>query len=127
MIAGRGEAFGGRLLDLKSDPTGGLIFIYARRNSDTFLFMERLPANSNEWSSDILITYGDRGTFPSLTVGRDGTAYIVYNIGTGDRIDVGAVAVAPNSISPGPEVILTSDEDGAHGRPVATTDITASA
>lgn len=125
MIAGRGEAFGGRLLDLKADPTGGLIFVYARQSTDTFLFMERLPANSDTWSSDILITYGNRGTFPSLTVARDGTAYIVYNIGTGDRVDVGAVAVAPNSISPGPEVILTSDQPGAHGRPVATTDITA--
>lgn len=124
MIAGRGESFGGRLLDLKADPTGGVIFVYGRQSTDTFLFMERLPAGSDQWSSDILITYGDRGTFPVLTVARDGTAYVVYNIGTGNRVDIGAVAVAPKSITPGPEVILTSDEAGAHGRPAVTTDIT---
>jgi hypothetical protein len=125
MIAGRGESFGGRLLDLKADPTGGVIFVYGRQSTDTFLFMERLPAGSDEWSSDILITYGDRGTFPVLTVAKDGTAYVVYNIGTGDRVDVGSVAVAPNSITPGPEVNLTVDQKtGAHGRPAVTTDIT---
>lgn len=124
MIAGRGEAFGGRLTDLKADPTGGVIFVFARQDTDTFLFMRRLAADSTEWEPDILITYGDRGTYPSLTVAPDGTAYVVYNLGTGDDVDVAGVAIPAKSITPGPEVILTSDEEGLHGRPSVTTDIT---
>ena len=124
MIAGRGESFGGRLTDLKSDPTGGVIFVFARQDNDTFLFMRRLPADSTEWEPDILLTYGDRGTYPSLTVAPDGTAYVVYNLGTGDDVDVAGVAIPAKSITPGPEVILTNDEEGLHGRPSVITDIT---
>lgn len=124
MIAGRGESFGGRLTDLKADPTGGVIFIFARQDNDTFLFMRRLPADSTDWEPDMLLTYGDRGAYPSLTVAPDGTAYVVYNLGDGDDVDVAAVAVPAKSITPGPEVILTSDEEGLHGRPSVTTDIT---
>ncbi|MGH2551174.1 MAG: hypothetical protein ACRDHN_17450 [Thermomicrobiales bacterium] len=124
MIAGRGEAFGGRLVDLKADPTGGVIFVFARESNDTFLFMRRLPVDSTEWETDILLTYGNRGSYPALTVAPDGTAYIVYNLGDGDDIEVAGVAVPVKSITPGPEVILTNDQEGAHGRPSVTTDIT---
>jgi hypothetical protein len=124
LIAGRGEAFGGRLTDLKADPTGGVIFIFARQDNDTFLFMRRLAADSTEWQPDILLTYGDRGTYPSLTVAPDGTAYVVYNLGAGDDVDVAGVAIPAKSITPGPEVILTNDEEGLHGRPSINTDVT---
>jgi endonuclease YncB( thermonuclease family) len=124
MIAGRGEAFGGRLVDLKADPTGGVIFVFARQSTDTFLFMRRLAVDSTEWEPDILLTYGNRGSFPSLTVAPDGTAYVAYNLGDGDEVDIAAVAVPVKSITPGPEVILTNDQEGAHGRPSITTDIT---
>lgn len=124
MIVGRGESFGGRLLDLKADPTGGVIFVFARQSTDTFLFMRRLPADSTEWSTDVLLTYGDRGAFPSLTVAPDGTAYVVYNLGDGESVNVAGVAVPAKSIVPGPEVILTSSQDGSQGRPAVTTDIT---
>jgi endonuclease YncB( thermonuclease family) len=124
MIAGRGEAFGGRLVDLKADPTGGVIFVFARQSNDTFLFMRRLPVDSTEWEPDILLTYGNRGSYPSLTVAPDGTAYVTYNLGDGDDIDIAGVAVPVKSITPGPEVILTNDQEGAHGRPSVTTDIT---
>jgi hypothetical protein len=124
LIAGRGEAFGGRLTDLKADPTGGVIFVFARQDNDTFLFMRRLAADSTEWQPDILLTYGDRGTYPSLTVAPDGTAYVVYNLGAGDDVDIAGVAVPAKSITPGPEVILTNDEEGLHGRPSVSTDVT---
>ena len=73
---------------------------------------------------DILITYGDRGTYPSLTIAPDGSAYVVYNIGTGVDANVAGVGVLRNSITPGPEVNLTGTIDGAQGRPGITTDAT---
>ncbi len=125
LIAGRGEAFGGRLLNLKADPTGGVVFVFGRQNNDTFLFLRRLPARSTEWSGDVLITFGDRGTFPALTIGKDGTVYVVYNLGAGDNVRIGGVALAPGSITPGPEVILTGQVAGFQGVPGITTDATA--
>ncbi|MEZ4496583.1 MAG: hypothetical protein R2845_07350 [Thermomicrobiales bacterium] len=125
LIAGRGEAFGGRLLNLKADPTGGVVFVFGRQNNDTFLFLRRLPARSTEWSGDVLITFGDRGTFPALTIGKDGTVYVVYNLGGGDNVRIGGVALAPGSITPGPEVILTGEVAGFQGVPGITTDATA--
>jgi hypothetical protein len=124
MIAGRGEAFGGRLLDLEADPTGGVVFVFGRQSTDTFLFLRRLPAMSTEWAPDVLLTYGDRGTYPSLTMAPDGTAYVVYNIGAGENANVAGVALLPGAITPGPEVVLTGDIDGIQGRAAVTTDAT---
>lgn len=125
MIAGRGEAFGGRLLDLEADPTGGVVFVFGRQNTDTFLFLRRLPVNSTEWSGDILITFGNRGTYPALTVSADGTTYVVYNLGSGDEARIAGVALATGSITPGPEVVLTGGQEGLQGVPGITTDATA--
>jgi hypothetical protein len=123
LLAGRGEAFGGRLLDLESDPTGGVVFVFGRQSTDTFLFMRRLGAGKDEWSSDVLLTFGDRGSFPALTVGMEGTVYVVYNLGNGDTVDVGAVAVPRGTDEPGPEVILTTNEEGSQGRPAVAVDL----
>jgi hypothetical protein len=125
LIAGRGEAFGSRLLDLEADPTGGVVFVFGRQNNDTFLFLRRLPALSTSWSGDVLITFGDRGTFPSLTVAADGTIYVVYSLGSGNDVRVAGVALARGSIVPGPEVILTGGMEGLQGVPGITTDATA--
>jgi endonuclease YncB( thermonuclease family) len=125
LIAGRGEAFGGRLLDLEASPAGGVVFVFGRQNNDTFLFLRRLPALSTAWSGDILVTFGDRGTFPALTVSADGTAYVVYSLGTGAEVRVAGVALAHGSIVPGPEVILTGGIEGLQGIPGITTDATA--
>jgi hypothetical protein len=124
MIAGRGESFGGRLLDLESDPTGGVIFVFGRQSTDTFLFLRKLPAMSTEWEPDILLTYGDRGAYPSLTVSPDGTAYVVYNIGVGNKAEVAGVALLTGAITPGPEVVITGEIDGVQGRAAVTTDAT---
>ena len=123
LLAGRGEAFGGRLLDIESDPTGGVVFVFGRQSNDTFLFLRRLPAGKDDWSTDVLITYGDRGSFPSVTVGMEGTIYVVYNLGNGETVDVGAVAIPRGTNEPGPEVILTTLEEGSQGRPTVAIDL----
>src|SRR3712207_7195911 len=40
-------------------------------------------AGSTEWGADAPVLSGDRGYVPSLAVGADGTAYLVFN--SGDR------------------------------------------
>jgi hypothetical protein len=124
MIAGRGESLGGRLFDLKADPTGGVVFVFARQRIDTFLFMRRLPAMATDWEPDILLAFGDRGAFPSLTVAADGTAYVVFNAGVDPDINVAAVGVLRGEITPGPQIVLTNEIDGAQGRAAVTTDAT---
>jgi len=123
LIVGRGEGFGGRLLDMVADPTGGVLIAYGRQATDTFLFLRRLPADATEWGGDTLLTFGNRGTFPSITVNDQGVVYVVYNVGTGTTVDVGAVAIPFRSIQPGPEVILTEDQPNTQGRPIVTTDL----
>ncbi|MGI8476490.1 MAG: hypothetical protein ACR2OO_08995, partial [Thermomicrobiales bacterium] len=124
LIVGRGEKFGGRLLDPAADPTGGAVLVFGRQANDTFLFLRRLDAGSSTWGGDVLVTYGDRGTFPSLAMAADGTAYVAYNVGSGSIVKVGAVSVSFHSIQPGPEVNLTEKEKGAQGRPIITVDDT---
>jgi endonuclease YncB( thermonuclease family) len=126
LIAGRGESFGGRLLDVQADPTGGVVLAYGRRNLDTFLFVRRLPAGSQTWGGDTLITFGKNGSFPSLAINEQGTVYIAYNLGEGAIVDAGITALAHNSITPGKETNLTEKEKEAQGRPVLTTDLTGS-
>lgn len=124
LIAGRGDTFGGSYLALAADPTGGVVLAFAREANDTFLFVRRLKRGADEWGGDVLIAYGDRGRFPSIVVGQDGTVFLAYNVGKTDTIDVGAVAIPFRSIEPGPEVVLTKDDPNIQGRAVVTTDIT---
>lgn len=124
LITGRGERFGGRLLDLAADPNGGVILVYGRQANDTFLFARRLKPDATEWGGDVLITFGNKGTYPSLAVNRQGTAYIAYNVGIGSVVDVGAVAIPFRSIEPGPEVLLTQDDPDTQGLAAVAIDIT---
>lgn len=124
LVVGRGESFGGRLLDLEADPTGGVVFVYGRQANDTFLFLRRLAPGASEWGGDTLLTFGDRGTFPSVTISQEGVVYVVYNVGNAGVVDVGAVAIPYRSIQPGPEVVLTADQENTQGRPIVATDVT---
>jgi hypothetical protein len=124
LVVGRGESFGGRLLDLEADPTGGVVLVYGRQATDTFLFLRRLKPGANEWGGDTLLTFGDRGTFPSVTISQEGVVYVVYNVGNAGTVDVGAVAIPYRSIQPGPEVVLTTDQENTQGRPIVATDVT---
>jgi len=124
LIVGRGEQFGSHYVDMTADPNGGVVLAFARQLNDAFLFVRRLPADSTEWSGDILVTAGDRGTWPSIAVNEQGTVYIVYNVGFSSVVDVGAVAVTFRSIQPGPERLLTQDDPNSQGRPVIAIDQT---
>jgi endonuclease YncB( thermonuclease family) len=126
LVVGRGEKFGGRFVDLAADPNGGVVLAVARQLNDVFLFVRRLPADSTEWGGDTLITAGDRGSYPSITVSQQGTVYVAYNVGMTSVVDVGAVAIPFRSIQPGPERLLTQDDPNSQGLAVVTTDQTGS-
>jgi hypothetical protein len=126
LIVGRGERFGGRGVDLAADPNGGVILAFARQLNDNFLFVRRLKPGATEWGGDVLITAGNRGTYPSITVSQQGVVYITYNIGSGSVVDVGAVAIPFRSIQPGREILLTQDDPNSQGIPIVTTDVTGS-
>ncbi len=123
LVFGRGDRFGGRYVDLAADPHGGVVMVFARQANDTFLFLRRLPPDSRQWSGDVLLTFGPKGTYPSVTVSQDGTVYVSYNVGTSGVVDVGAVAIPFRSIAPGVEVILTRDDPNTQGQAVITTDV----
>ncbi|HEY8446785.1 MAG TPA: hypothetical protein VIL01_06720 [Thermomicrobiales bacterium] len=124
LVFGRGDRFGGRYVDLAADPHGGVVLVFARQANDTFLFLRRLPPGSNEWGGDVLLTFGEKGTYPSVTVSKDGNVYASYNVGVGAVVDVGAVAIPFRSIAPGAEVVLTQDDPDTQGLAVITTDVT---
>jgi endonuclease YncB( thermonuclease family) len=126
LIVGRGERFGGRGVDLAADPNGGVVLAFTRQLNDTFLFVRRLKADATEWGGDVLITAGNRGTYPSITVSQQGVVYITYNVGIGSVVDVGAVAIPFRSIQPGREILLTQDDPNTQGIAVVTTDVTGS-
>jgi hypothetical protein len=123
--------FGGRLVDMASDPTGGVVLVYGVESvaegtpevsPGTVLYLQRLPAASSTWGEVIPLASNDRGSYPSVAVSSDGTVYVAYNAGIGESVNVAAVAVAPGSDTPGPEVIVTPGEDGAQGLPVIAVD-----
>ncbi len=128
---GRGDNFGGRFVDVAADPTGGVVVVYARRGIDTFLFLKRLMPGNDDWTSDTLIAFGDRGTFPTVTVNNEGVAFVGFNANTGTFgdgseiiVDVGATAIDFRSLEPGNEVVLTRDDPNSQGRAVIAIDVT---
>lgn len=120
----RGEAqIGGRLLDLASDRNGGVALVYgSRANNTNSIFVQRLQAGAGGWDAPVMITSGDRGSFPSATVAPDGTVVVAYNVGSGASVQVGAIAYVNGQPRGSVETILTSGEDGAQGRPMVTID-----
>ncbi|MEA2585324.1 MAG: hypothetical protein QOF33_3409 [Thermomicrobiales bacterium] len=118
---------GGRFLDLAPDPTGGVVLIFGRRtqtdNSLTnTLYLQKLPAGTNEWGQPITLTAGNRGSYPKLAVGADGTAYVIYNLGSNSTVHVGAIALAPGQTRASAEVTVTAGEEGAQGIPALAVD-----
>jgi hypothetical protein len=126
-----GIYFGGRLVDMASDPTGGVALVYGVQSTaegtpgaapSSVLYLQRIAADSSTWSGAIPLVSRDRGAYPSVTVSSNGTVYAAYNAGSGESVNVAAVAVAPGSDAPGPEVVISSGEDGAQGLPVIAVD-----
>ncbi len=122
---GRGDLFGGRLVAMAADPTGGVVLAYGRVGSaDTFLFTKRLKPGSNEWGSDSLIAFGESGTYPAIAINNLGTVFISYNVGNGNVVDVGATGIAFRSVEPGPETIVTQDDPNTQGISAVAVDLT---
>jgi hypothetical protein len=114
---GRGDLFGGRLLAMAADPTGGVVLAYGRVGTrDTFLFTKRLKPGASEWGSDTLIAFGESGTYPAIAINNLGTV--------GTIIDVGATAIGYRSVEPGPETIVTQDDPNTQGIPAVAVDLT---
>jgi len=122
---GRGDLFGGRLVAMAADPTGGVVLAYGRvGTSDTFLFTKRLKPGASEWGSDTLIAFGESGTYPALAINNLGTVFVAYNVGSGNIVDVGATAIGYRSVEPGPETIVTQDDPNTQGIPAVAVDLT---
>jgi hypothetical protein len=110
------DLIGGRFLDLADDPTGGVTIVYGRRTEDANqLFLQRLEQDADSWTEAALIATGDRGSYPRIAVSTDGTTYVVYNLGSGVSVKVGAIAIAPGETAAGIEETLTAGEEGIQG------------
>ncbi len=122
---GRGDLFGGRLVAMAADPTGGVVLAYGRVGSkDTFLFTKRLKPGANAWGSDSLIAFGESGTYPAIAINNLGTVFISYNVGKGNIVDVGATGISYRSVEPGPETIVTQDDPNTQGISAVAVDLT---
>jgi hypothetical protein len=122
---GRGDLFGGRLVAMAADPTGGVVLAYGRVGTqDTFLFTKRLRPGANEWGSDSLIAFGEAGTYPAIAINNLGTVFVSYNVGNGNVVDVGATAIGYRSVEPGPETIVTQDDPNTQGISAVAVDLT---
>lgn len=110
------DLIGGRFVDMADDPTGGVTLVYGRRTEDANqLFLQRLDQDADSWSEAALIATGDRGSYPHIAVSNDGTTYVVYNLGSGVSVKVGAIAIAPGETAAGTEETLTAGEEGIQG------------
>lgn len=121
LAAQQSDSLGGRLVDVASDPTGGVIAVFGRRADYTSLYYTRLAAGTDAWSEPILLAMGNRGSFPTVAVGADGTAYVAYNLGDGQSVAVGGLTV-PAGGGPTQETVISVAEFGKTGQPVISMD-----
>lgn len=103
---------GGRLIDLAADPRGGAVVIYGLFNRGVnTLFMQRLDVGVSAWTEPTLLTSGDYGYLPSVTIAPDGTIYAVFNNGRNRDVDIGGLVTDPSGANAG-AVTLTPSEGG---------------
>ena len=126
LVERRSGELGGRLVDLASDPRGGAALVYAR-NSGSYqeMLLRRLGPGAAEWERDIRLADGDRGAYPAIAIGPDGTAYVAYHAGPPETVQVAAVAVEAGAERPSRETVLTRRErmeDGGQGIPAIAAD-----
>jgi hypothetical protein len=125
MFVDRGNTLiGGRFLDAAASPSGDIAIVYGRRTeNENQLYLQRLASGSNEWTEPSLIASGNRGSYPRIAVGPDGTVFAVYNLqDSGETVQVGALAVAPEETAAGAEEALTIGEEGQQGIASVTVD-----
>ena len=116
------QSVGGRQLDLKTDPTGGVMLLFSRYSPTSLdQYVQRLPAGGDAWSEPLLLSSGDFGYLASLSLAPDGTAFVVFNAGRDRAVKIGAVMVAPGMAGPAPIQILTPGESGLQVRAASDT------
>ena len=109
--------FGGQLLDLAARPAGGVVLVYDRVEQATnHLFLRRLDQDAATWSDPVQLTDADFGYIPSMAIAEDGTAYVVFNIGRGRNVQVGAMAIPDETDIPVAPFTVTPAEDGLQAR-----------
>jgi hypothetical protein len=107
---------GGRLIDLASDPRGGVVVVYGLFNrGQNDLMLQRLDVGKNAWTESVMIARGDFGYLPIVTIAGDGTIYAVFNNGRNRDVDIGGLIADPSGKSPG-AVTLTPAEGGITAR-----------
>lgn len=120
LIEASDAQIGGRFLDVETNPAGGAVMLFGERNvedNNANVMIQRLGAGADEWGEPVQIASGQRGSYPHLAVGADGTAYSVYNVAFNDGqiVHVGAIALGPDATVPGGEAILSAGELGSQG------------
>ncbi|CAN5619247.1 hypothetical protein BH23CHL5_BH23CHL5_07360 [soil metagenome] len=114
----RGDTLiGGRFLDVAGNGSGDIAVLFGRRTAnENQLFLQRLPSGSDDWSPPSLVSAGNRGSYPRMSMGPDGTVYAVYNLSDSTQaVQVGAIAIAQDETSAGAEVALTLGEERQQG------------
>lgn len=107
---------GGRLIDLAADPRGGAVAVYGLYNKGVNqLYLQRLPSGEESWTEPLLLSSGDYGYLPSLTIAPDGTIYTVFNNGRNRDVDIGGLIADATGKTPG-AVTLTPGEGGITAR-----------
>lgn len=113
---------GGRLIDLAPDPRGGAVVVYGLYNkSNNLLYMQRLEGEHPTWTEPVLLTSGDFGYLPRITIAHDGTIYAVFNNGRNRDVDIGGLIVDASGKGAG-AVTLTPGEGGVTARASVTLD-----
>jgi hypothetical protein len=107
---------GGRLIDLAADPRGGAVVVFGLYNkSNNQLFIQRLEPDATDWTAPALLSNGDYGYLPAVTIGQDGTLYAVFNNGRNRDVDIGGLIADPAGKGAG-AVTLTPGEGGVTAR-----------
>ena len=87
--------------------------LYNRSNNE--LMMQRLEPGADAWSAPALVSSGDYGYLPVVTIAGDGTIFAVFNNGRNRDVDIGGLIADPAGGSSG-AVTLTPAEDAVSAR-----------
>ena len=123
---GRGDLFGGRLVAMAADPTGGVVLAYGRVGAaDTFLFTKRLKPGSNEWGSDYADRLWRKRHLPCHCHQQSRHRLRLlqrrqWQRGRCRRDRRSAI----RSVEPGPETIVTQDDPNTQGISAVAVDLT---
>jgi hypothetical protein len=107
---------GGRLIDLASDPRGGVVAVFGLFNRGVNdLYLQRLELGADAWTDPLNVANGDFGFLPTAAIADDGTVFVVFNNGRNRDVDIGGLKIAPDGTTAGP-VTLTPGEGGVTAR-----------